>query len=312
MTNRADPPSKYKQSAEWLRDAPLFVDADLVNRFFDAVVLPPNRPGSMTVTIGSEDAVKLTGNLRGEAGLETAGWWSWIGKGTAKVGGEAGRESELVDTHEKVQVYEHISTPQRQLLDLFVYFYAERKERLHIVTDASDESWRKPAALCEPPRAMVFLDLPGNKSPGYAGGGPKLIPTAAEFENGTVEAIFPTLLDHAGQHPPPYRESGSTAEEIEKQDREYWGWFAKSFSPLRATKSVEAAASKNGRVRWIDYRLPLNGQHETLHIHMNAAGQYDNGLFAYQLIKRGYEYGLRIVGTLKSGPALNVLAIYER
>lgn len=225
MTSKTTSPHPYKQSAEWLRDAPLFVDADLVNRFFDAVVLPPNRPGSMTVTIGSEDAVKLTGKVKGEAGVETAGWWSWIAKGTVKVGGEAGRESELVDSHEKMQVYEHISTPQRQLLDLFVYFYAERRDRLHLVSDLSDDSWRKAEVLSEPPRAMVFLDLPGNKSPGNVAGGPKLIPTAAEFENGTVEAIFPTLLDNHGQHPPPYRESAPSPDDAERQDREYWGWF---------------------------------------------------------------------------------------
>lgn len=34
-------------------------------------------------------------------------------------------------------------------------------------------------------------------------------------------------------------------------------------------------------------------------------------MFAYNLISRGERYGLRIVGSLKSQPALNVLAIYE-
>jgi len=35
-------------------------------------------------------------------------------------------------------------------------------------------------------------------------------------------------------------------------------------------------------------------------------------VFAYNLIRRGWRYGLRIVGSLKSQPALNVLAIYDK
>jgi hypothetical protein len=35
-------------------------------------------------------------------------------------------------------------------------------------------------------------------------------------------------------------------------------------------------------------------------------------VFAYGIIRRGERFGLRIVGSLKSQPALNVLAIYEK
>ncbi len=34
--------------------------------------------------------------------------------------------------------------------------------------------------------------------------------------------------------------------------------------------------------------------------------------FAYNFIRRGERYGLRIIGSLKSKPALNVLAAYEK
>jgi hypothetical protein len=49
---------------------------------------------------------------------------------------------------------------------------------------------------------------------------------------------------------------------------------------------------------------------EVLHLHAHA--DYDTGVFAYNLIRRGERYGLRIVGSLKSQPALNVQAIYEK
>jgi hypothetical protein len=46
--------------------------------------------------------------------------------------------------------------------------------------------------------------------------------------------------------------------------------------------------------------------------HVCPAGKYDTGVFAYNFIKRGYKHGLRLIGTLKSEPDMNVLAIYEK
>ncbi len=51
---------------------------------------------------------------------------------------------------------------------------------------------------------------------------------------------------------------------------------------------------------------------EMLHLHVVAHGDYDTGVFAYNLVRRGERYGMRIVGSLKSQPALNVLALYEK
>jgi hypothetical protein len=45
---------------------------------------------------------------------------------------------------------------------------------------------------------------------------------------------------------------------------------------------------------------------------LTAAGRYDTITFAYNFIRRGYEFGLRLIGTLKTDPDMNVLAIYER
>jgi hypothetical protein len=66
-----------------------------------------------------------------------------------------------------------------------------------------------------------------------------------------------------------------------------------------------------GRPRWIDYRMAF-GTGQDLHLHVVARGDYDTSVFAYGIIRRGERFGLRIVGSLKSQPALNVLAIYEK
>jgi hypothetical protein len=76
--------------------------------------------------------------------------------------------------------------------------------------------------------------------------------------------------------------------------------------------AVEEASSHKGRIRWIDYRLPVTRAGDTLHLHVCPAGRYDTGVFAYNLIKRGFKHGLRLVGTLKSEPDMNVLAIYDK
>jgi len=78
-----------------------------------------------------------------------------------------------------------------------------------------------------------------------------------------------------------------------------------------AVKVVEEAIGTGGRPRWIDYRMTFSTD-EVLHLHVDAHGDYDTGVFAYNLLRRGQRYGLRIVGSLKSQPALNVLAIYEK
>jgi hypothetical protein len=74
---------------------------------------------------------------------------------------------------------------------------------------------------------------------------------------------------------------------------------------------MEEVIGTGGRPRWIAYRMTFsNGT--TLHLDVSARGDYDTGIFAYNFIRRGERYGLRIVGSLKSQPALKVLAAYEK
>jgi hypothetical protein len=49
-----------------------------------------------------------------------------------------------------------------------------------------------------------------------------------------------------------------------------------------------------------------------MHLHIEVAGKYNTGTFAYRLIRRGEGHGIRIVGSLRDGPDVNVLALYEK
>ena len=75
---------------------------------------------------------------------------------------------------------------------------------------------------------------------------------------------------------------------------------------------IEKASTEHGRIEWIDYRVPLNDAVDTMHLHIEAAGQYNTGTFAYRLVRRTLGHGVRMVGTLKDGPDFNVLALYEK
>ncbi len=51
---------------------------------------------------------------------------------------------------------------------------------------------------------------------------------------------------------------------------------------------------------------------KTIHLHVEPRLEYNTGTFAYRLVRQSFTRGIRIVGTLKDGPNINVLAIYEK
>jgi hypothetical protein len=160
-------------------------------------------------------------------------------------------------------------------------------------------------AIAASPRMIAFVD---------AGPGTRFLPQAAELNDGRVVTFFDPLVEmlkrDGGTLPVGYPDSTSTDAGKLQRDA-YWNWFADHWNADKAVKVIEDVIGDGGRPRWIDYRTTLNSG-ETLHLHVVARGDYDTGVFAYSLIRRGQRYGLRIVGSLKSQPALNVLAIYEK
>jgi hypothetical protein len=205
---------------------------------------------------------------------------------------------------------------------LALFYCAYLPSRFKIVTDTKEESWRKSEFILQPPRAIVLIDLPSHAE-AQTSGKPltKLIPTAAEFENGKIELIYQRLrgkqIDEKSgiefEALPTYPDGAGTApDELKAQRAKYWAWFEKRFSATQCMLAVEDAARENGRIRWIDFRLPLTTAGDTMHLHICPEGRYDTGSLAYNLIKRGFKHGIRLVGTLKSEPDMNVLAIYEK
>ena len=100
--------------------------------------------------------------------------------------------------------------------------------------------------------------------------------------------------------------TGSVTEELPRE--------MLSIEALRRMRGVEQAGKNSGRIDWIDFRLLRANDVDIAakHFHISARGAYPPGTFASQLVRRAEHHGTRILGTLKSGSDVNVLAIYER
>jgi hypothetical protein len=308
--------AQLEDGLEWLADAPLFIDREQVEAFYDAIARPETKSGGVqaTRTIVNKLHAKVS------AGAEATAKFPRLIKLFPFLDAEAkvsiGAEGEVEQDDEKVEKSEYlpIDTPQRQLVQLALHYFTNWPTRMALASGvpAAGAEWLRPDFALATPRAMVFIDFPAHTS---------FIPVAAEVANGKVEMIFPRLqkaYSKAGDTlPPDY--PGTHADLTEADDTSqqcaYWDWFGERMKrkPNLATIAVEETiAAGGGRVQWIDYRVPLGGGIKPLHLHISGRGAYDTGVFAYNLVQRGFKHGVRVVGTLKSEPDVNVLAIFEK
>jgi len=316
MTKKETKNNSLPQSLVWIADAPLFIDKHQISMFYDAVVRPETSEGVTTLEVTEEKVKNLQGKLalgaKVSPGELLGRFTSLLPNLEVSAEGEGNIEAQKSDSYKMELKLHPIVTPQRQLVQLSFYYLLNHPERIFLVT-AKDADWRDPESISEVPRELVFLNLPSQAEAKEKGlPETKLIPTAAEFENGKIELIYAKLKSKDNQDPPRYPDSEETLEKLRKARKEYWQWFDKNYSATKAMIAVEEAASDNGRIRWIDYRVPLTKEGDTLHLHISPAGDYDTGVFAYNFIKRGHKHGLRLIGTLKSEPDMNVLAIYDK
>lgn len=196
-----------------------------------------------------------------------------------------------------------IDSAARQLVQLSLHYVVNQPERICVVSPDT----RLPEAedIAASPRMIAFVDVPP---------GTRCLPQAAELNDGRVVTFFSPLVEKlqrdGGTLPVAYPDSTTT--DLGKAQRDaYWNWFADHWNADRAVKVVEEVIGAGGRPRWIAYRMTFpNGT--MLHLDVSARGDYDTGVFAYNFIRRGERFGLRLVGSLKSQPSLNVLAAYDK
>jgi hypothetical protein len=290
----------------FLADAPLFIDGSQVDRLFDAIFRPEweatTRTRSSTNTRSRELQLQISAS--GEATVPTI--FKLGATGTA-----AGKGSSSTAIGEAINEIA-VRSPDRRLESLVVLYahaYPDRlfwmnadlKAGVNAVGDAV--SWEAIDKTLEESglRPLIVLNLDA---------GSKVAPMRAELVTGKNVDLLKAML--GGTKLPEYPEHGMATH----ADRAaYWGAVLAAFSTRRAMQAVEEASGEvgaGGRIDWIDYRALAAGGAPTVHLHVSSHAQYPTGTFAYQLIRRADKYGIRVVGTLKRGQDLNVLAVYER
>lgn len=286
----------------WLLDAPLFIDAKQVDAFYDAVLRPDYEGTSVTLS----NSITTETSFGGQTTVGVA--LPWFGK--AEVAANAAYNRSHDRGHNTT--LRPISNAYRHLLSLALHYASQQDHDRLVIADADGYravnstgasvlgTWTSATFIDTAPRALVFLDLlPGTK----------IIPSALELIDGKVQVLIDDLGQKLGGAAAP-KYPGSTASQSEKDA--YFGWFSENYEDRTALGVVEAAV-QNGKISWIDFNASLaGGGSPFMHLHLVGRGEYDTGVFGYYFIVRGFTHGLRIVGTLKSGPDLNVLAVFER
>jgi hypothetical protein len=282
----------------WLADAPVFIDSQQVGAFYDAVVGPAFRAVQLQVSAGQSEQSGKSAGVSLSTGLPAL--FPWL---KADVGAEASRSKTAGRQEGQNIVLEPVENATRQLVELCLHYLVNQQDRIRLVSGGA--AIPPSEDIGTSPRMIAFVNVPP---------GTMFLPQAAELDNGRVVTFFDPLIDKLRQDgdtsPVPYPDSTGTAEGKRQRDA-HWKWYADHWNLDKAVKATEETIGDRGRPRWIDYRMTF-ATGEVLHLHIVPHGDYDAGVFAYNLIRRGERYGLRIVGSLKSQPALNVLAIYEK
>jgi hypothetical protein len=314
MTDRNETADRFAGTRlSWLLDAPLFIDDSSIERLFDAVVRPEFEVQGRVVGQVSEDVRRrLTGvELGGQGGLKLP----FLGSFEGSTKGKHDREKENRESKSEQISERAVRTSGRQLEEIVAVYVDQHPDKIVFLdtqgsaanllgSELSISDLRQPDEAL--PRRFVFLDVLPDAA---------LLPMASELQDGTTTLLFKQFIARLwkeGEEQPGYTQDGASEEER----RKYWLTLKGRFDSGVAMEVVEqvgsAAEAGLGRISWIDFRLPIGDGGDAAHLHIFPDGRYPTGTFAYNLVRRGHHRGVRMVGTLKAGFDLNILAIFNR
>src|SRR5579883_846652 len=286
----------------WLTEVPMFIDEQSVDRLFGAIVQP-----EYILLQSSETAQKGRTEARGDE-LEGSGEVSL--PAFFKIGTKAKLTGNVTDatSHTAQITKQFVYSSEQRLQDVVVAYKERYPERVLFsepgrttLTSLSGTSinWVTAEALLDEPgvRPLLFIDLAPQV---------EILPMAGETGDGKTILIFESMIERL-------KKNGITipdfpddrAPDAEAQKKCYWDALVKSYSNRIALESIEDAFKNGQRIDWIDYRLKLETRAIPVHLHFAPAGRFPTGVFAYNLVRRGYKVGLRIVGQLKKGCDIN-------
>jgi hypothetical protein len=300
----------------WLADAPLFIDEPLIASFYDAVVRPEFELQGKTIGAISEKTHELLvgGSAGGEIGLP-AFLTTVVPEAKAKAEGTLERKSGGSSHSSHELEWKPVQTASRKLEELIAVYVANDRfhDRLLFMDCPNSSIQTLPGATIQFesfaegsdsfPRALVFLEV----KPGA-----QIIPTMCEFKEGGLAPLYEKLISKLwsdSKDKPQY--PGASSANASGERNAYWNAISWRYDSRVAMEVLETAVEGKSRLDWIDFRLRLDEAGLTLHLHISPRGAYSAGTFGYNFIRRGDRKGVRIVGALKRGPDLNVLAMFE-
>ena len=258
----------------WLADAPLFIDNDQVESFYDAILRPDYELSSLTL----ENGITRTTSIGGSATVGAA--LPWFGK--AELTGNANYEG----AHDRstASALTPVSNSYRHLLSMALHYAGlptddDHPARLitHDASSAPDPEWLSEDYIQSPPRALMFLDLPS---------GTTIMPAAMELAKGKVDVLatkIETELKLKGEQVPKWPGPTATAD----QKRAYFQGMKSIYDNQIALEAVEDAA-KRDEIAWVDFNVPLDpAGSEFLHLHVASRESFDTGVFAYEFRAKG-------------------------
>lgn len=311
-TNETEHRSRTLDLFWFLVDAPMFIDSVLVERMHDAIIRPSeiflSRSALENNKEQQERKYALSG--KGDAAIPFVA--------AAAIKGGFGHNVIVSEDQTSGRQYSIPRTPERLLEELVAFYLAHFEERVVAINpglgtvrlpgDSTTYGHEKLNEICHAsgPRPIVLIDAPP---------GSKLMPMAGEFSDGTVDVIYDRIADDSTKRKGPMErfEKSQTLSRAERDAK--WNSFIERFESRPAMFLLEEGAKdhKGGRYEWLDFRLPWGkgAPPSPLHLHIMPRGQYSMGTFAHAFVNRGHSNGVRMIGTLKSGGDINVLAIYE-
>lgn len=295
----------------FLVDAPMAMDTLLIERFHDAVIRPESIARSESEASASKKIAERRLGAEGKAAAEIPFVVNLALKGkfehraTGENSASLSRQFDIPRTHERlleeIVAFYLLNFPERVLridpVATTVFTAESETERKYEILDAT---CAKPG-----PRPIVLIDAPRST---------KIMPMAGEFMNGKLDVVYESLIKELSTPDAPLKRFGRDMDPERKAER--WKELADRFDASVAMSVLEDASRRNDNSRfdWVDFRMPWGngGSPSPLHLHLVPNGRYPTGVFGHAFIRRAFSNGVRIVGTLKSGGDINVLAIYER
>jgi hypothetical protein len=295
----------------FLVDAPMAMDTLLIERFHDAVI----RPDSIVRSENESTADKRITEQRLGAEGKGSGELPFVVKLALK--GTFDHRATDENSAALSRQLDIPRTPERLLEEIVAFYLLNFPDRVLRVDPVStkvftsdsdkeqsyeilDETCARPG-----PRPIVLIDAPKLT---------KMMPMAGEFMNGKLDVVYDSLILALSTADQPLRRFARGMAADQKAER--WKELADRFEASAAMQVLEESARKNDNSRfdWVDFRMAwgTEGFPSPLHLHIVPNGRYPTGVFAHSFIRRAFSNGVRVIGTLKSGGDINVLAIYER